>query len=169
MNDLTVYESIKDKMKTADLLAWKGRNPFSLGICYVTGEPFSHVGLIVRMSEYEGLERRRFTSEAAAQGVFPCFLRRKLEKYHGDVWWYPLKKEYDSQRAELGVRAAEFWGMKYDFLSIAKQLVGRVSVNARYLFCSEYVQIVFQRDRAVAQWPGEIVKWPVWDHPLKII
>jgi len=168
MNDLSVYNCVKDEMRTGDLLAWKSSGPIGKAICWVTKEPFSHVGLIVRMSEYEGQERRRFTSEAVAQGVYPCVLRRKLEKYRGEVWWYPLKDEYNPMRTDLGIAAASFWGMKYDFLSIAKQLISRVSTSARQLFCSEYVHIVFGGS-GVALWPGEIVKWDKWKHPVKLV
>ena len=135
-NDLTKYLSIRDQMKTGDLLEFRGHSLISRLIEGRTGE-FSHSSLVLRMKEYEGQERRRFTMSAESGGVMLFPLSRYLEEYDGEVTWFPLKDEWDTKRTTIGENALFFSGVKYDFPSLCKQLIVKVSASARKLFCSE--------------------------------
>ena len=141
-NDLSTYLSIREEMKTGDLLQFRGHSLISRLIEWRTGK-YSHSSLVLRLSEYEGLERRRFTMSAEPGGVMLFPLSRYLEGYDGEVWWFPLKSEWNENRQRIGENAAFFAGVKYDFPSLFKQLLVKVSSSSRRLFCSELCFICY--------------------------
>jgi hypothetical protein len=150
---LELYNAVKDKMKTGDVIGWDGRNILHATIdCFTKGE-IGHVSQILRMSEYEGLERRRFHSEATARGILPSPLGTHLKDYTGIVWWYPLKDEWDSKRGEIGERMLALMGRGYDYTTLFKMAVVHPFVDDRELICSEYIQLTLlgklQGDRVV--------------------
>lgn len=136
LNSLDSYLAVRDQMKTGDLLQWKSDSLIGSLIRWRTGAEVNHSGLVLRLQEYEGLERRRWTSEAVGHGVYPVLLSRKLESFKGSGWWHPLKD--DSLRTEIGRRMVGMFGVGYDFHAIFRQIFGRVSMDLRRLFCSEY-------------------------------
>jgi len=91
------------------------------------------------MSEWEGLERRRFHTEAMERGVYPNLLSRRLATFKGQVWWLPLKNTWDAERQKIGERITECWGIGYDYPSLFYQLIGKVSIDTQKMFCSEVV------------------------------
>ena len=143
MNSLIRYEMLKDQMKTGDLLQWQTNSLIGKGIQWFTKSPYSHSSLVIRLSEYEGLERRRFTTEAMAHGVVLNLLSKRLFYQKGHCWWFPLKDEWDCQREQIGERALAFVGTPYDFKSIARFVFGRVSEDVQSLFCSELAYIAY--------------------------
>lgn len=157
MNDLSIYEKHKDAMKTGDLLEWRSPTLIGWGIRFVTGEMVNHSSLVIRLAEYEGLERRRYTTEALQHGTVLNLLSRRLEKFTGQVWWYPLKDDWNDKRQQIGECALKYIGIPYDFGSIFKQLIARVGVDFRAFFCSEYVWACYGME-GEAPYPGEIVK-----------
>ena len=137
--DLTIYNSVKDDMKTGDFLLWKSNSIVGSLIRWKTGGDENHASSIIRMSEYEGTERRRFHTEAMGRGVYPNLLSVRLAEFDGEVWWYQLRDEYDAKRTEIGMRLTECWGRPYDYDSIVKQIFCSVSMDMRKMFCSEVV------------------------------
>lgn len=169
MNDLSEYLFVKDDMKTGDLLQWHSEgSPVGWAICLRTGGYFTHSSLVIRLAEYEGLERHRFTQEAVGRGVMLNLLSRRLERYHGSVWWYPLKDEFDSQRRGIGEIALAHTGVPYDYHSLLRQLLGRVFPATNALFCSELVAICYGIDGEVP-WPDELHKLNMFRAGVKLI
>jgi hypothetical protein len=157
MKDLGIYELHKDEMKTGDLLEWRSPTLIGWGIRFVTGQMVNHSGLVLRLKEYEGTERYRYTTEAVGHGTVLTFLRRKLEHHKGECYWYALKDEWNPRRQAIGECALKYIGIPYDYGSIFKQLIARVGVDFRALFCSEYVWACYGFE-GEAPWPGEIAK-----------
>jgi len=157
MNDLSIYEMHKAEMKTGDLLEWRSPTLIGWVIRFVTGEMVNHSSLVIRLAEYEGLERHRYTTEAVRHGTMLNSLRKRLEHFNGQVYWYALDDTWNPKRQEIGERALKLIGVPYDFGSIFKQLIARVGVDFRALFCSEYVWVCWGFD-GEAPYPGEMPK-----------
>lgn len=143
MNDLTKYREVADQIKTGDLLQWHTHGIFGTLIRWKTQSKVNHSGLAICLKEYEGLDRRRFTTEALNAGTVLNLLSRRLEQHQGEVWWYPLIDEWNDRRQAIGERALQMIGIPYDFKSIAFQLFGHVSTNDKALFCSEYCAMAY--------------------------
>jgi hypothetical protein len=143
MADITKYNEVKDQFKTGDLLQWKSNSLIGWAIRWKTHSNVNHSSLVIRLAEYEGLERRRYTTEALEHGTVLNFLSRRIELHDGEVWWYPLVDEWNENRQAIGERALSMIGIPYDYGSIFKQLFGKVSADARSLFCSEYCYLSY--------------------------
>ena len=139
MNDLSKYNAVKDLMKTGDVLQWHSNSLIGAGIRARKGGDINHSGLIIRMAEFEGLERRRFTLEALENGVVLNLLSRRLEAFNGQVYLHRLRSEYDACRQEIGERALSCVGIPYDYPGILKECFGNAQMNLDKLFCSETV------------------------------
>jgi hypothetical protein len=185
MNDLTVYDSVKDQMKTGDGLGFANAGFISKAIMWKTDgdvDPknpikLSHFGGLIRAGEYEGLERRRFTIEAMSIGFYPDILSKYIKDYQGHIYWYPLKDEWDKYRAQIGSEILSMIGTKYDWLGVGKQLFGKVSADARRMFCSEAWEIGYQNTapqlcvdmKGLALTPTGMWKLGVFKEPVKLI
>ena len=135
-NDLTCYNSCKDQMKSMDALAYKSNEPIG-EIIRIFSPGWNHAGLFIPMDRHNGYECRNWTLEAVHPKVHLTLLSKKLESYNGEVWWFPLKPEYDDLRI-LGERyVLEFEGVKYDLRGLLRNALGWVSMNAFQMFCSE--------------------------------
>ena len=172
MNDLTIYDSVKRDMKSGDCLLYKS-NTILGWLIRLFSKGYNHAGLIIRLDEYQGLECRRWTLEALEHGVVLNLLTRRLSFVDGEVYWYALKDEYDDKRDKVCEWALAQAGQPYDYDSLLKNIIKRVSVNARELFCSElaflswkYAWIV---EGDVAPRPGDIPKLNIFKNPVRII
>lgn len=155
MNDLSRYLAVKDQMKTGDLLQWCSNSVIGKLICWKTGYNVSHSSLVLRLSEYEGTERRRFTTEALGMGTVLSLLSRRLEHFDGNLWWYPLKANWNEKRTFIGEMSLGLIGIKYDYKNLLKQLFGKISVDIQQLWCSEYVYACYGF-AGEAPYPGEL-------------
>jgi hypothetical protein len=146
-NDLTKYLAVRDSMKTGDGLGFANNSLIGRTIMWRTKKdgpiPHSHWGGLIRLSEFEGLPRRRFTLEAMSAGFYPDILSRAIVNYDGHIWWYPLLDGWDPWRQEIGEKALALIGTGYDWGGLFKQAFVRVSADARRLFCSEAWQIIY--------------------------
>jgi len=143
MNDLTVYNSIRDLMQTGDGLGFQNTGLVSKAIMWKTRNDgpiaLSHWGGIVRAWSYEG--GRRFSIEAMSIGFYPDILSNYIKNYPGHIYWYPLKDEWEPYRDQIGCQILSMIGTGYDWLGVAKQLIIKANASARRLFCSEAWQI----------------------------
>lgn len=144
---LQLYEIYRDQMRTGDMLGWHSNSLIGAGIRWKTvpkGVPkdsplsVNHTSTVIRLKEYEGLERRVFITEALENGIVLNLLSKRIGEFDGYVWWYPLKRSWNDQRQIIGERLLSVVGTKYDYGSIVKQLFGSVSVDLRQFFCSEH-------------------------------
>lgn len=137
MNSLESYNKYRSLMKTGDVLQWKSNSLLGKGIRLRKGGDINHTGIIIRLTEYEGLERRVFTLEALESGVVLNLLSRRLESFDGEVYLHLLKSEYDCTRQSIGERALYCVGIPYDYPSILKECFGNAQMGFNKLFCSE--------------------------------
>lgn len=164
MTNLNLYNNVKNHMKTGDILQWHSYSFVGKAIRWKTSKKGdikrdvpNHSSMIIRLSEWEGIERRRYHTEAMNRGVYPNVLSRRLENFKGRVWWLPLKAEWDSKREEVGLRLLDVWGTPYDYKSLVWQLIGKVSVDIRQLFCSEVIDFaLFGKTEKQAHNPRDV-------------
>lgn len=168
MSNLSEYAKVQCEMKTGDLLQWRSKSFIGWAIRWKTNSAVNHSSLVIRLAEYEGLERRRFTQEALEHGVVLNYLSRRLEQYDGEVWWYPLKDEWDERRQRIGELALAFTGVPYDYKSIANQLISSVSAEATALFCSEMCFMAYGF-AGTAPTPGGMEKLGIFKQGVKIL
>ena len=92
---LVLYESIRPQLKTGDLVLFSGKGAVSRLIQRVTGGPWSHVGLVVRVKELDDAvmlwESTTLTTlpdvdvGRPIRGVQLVSLSQRLDSYAGDV------------------------------------------------------------------------------------
>jgi hypothetical protein len=165
-NDLVNYTIVKEQMQTGDLLLWSCNSIIGWAIKKYTKSNFSHASLVIRFDEYDG--HARYNLEAGRHGTVLNVLSKTLEEYDGQVWWYPLKDDWNLKRKAIGDMSLSLVGTPYDFGSVLKFLLGSVSINTRRLFCSEYCYICYGFD-GKAPAPGDILKLGIFKEGIKII
>jgi len=158
-------------MKTGDMLQWKSNSLIGSLIRWRTARNLpdgwpavNHTGMVIQLREYG----RIFTQESLEHGVVLNFLSRRLEQFDGEAWWYPLKDEMEGRRNDIGKKALDSVGIPYDYGSIVKQIIGKVSVDARDLFCSEdYLYCFGYQGKALS--PAEMPELGIFKEPAKIL
>jgi hypothetical protein len=135
MNDLPRYLAARDRIQTMDLLQWHGESLISRLIRWKTGGSATHSGIAFRLADVD----RVMTLEAISRGAVPNPLSDSLSKYDGRCYWHPLKKMFRAHVAKAFNWMYDKIGTGYDFEAIGSNLFGKVSADARMLFCSEYV------------------------------
>ena len=179
-NDLSVYNQLRPNMKTGDCLGFQNTGIIPWLIRWKTSSdgpiPLSHWGGIIRYPEYEGGEERRFTVEAEADGFYPRILSDYIKDYDGHIYYYALKDDWDIYRNKIGADIMSMYGKGYDWLGVAKRLLGIVNINMRRLYCSVAWQVGLQNtaptlcnkvDGALS--PAGMNKLGCFKNPVKII
>ena len=138
-----LYTAVKDDMKTGDLLLFQTNGSIGRLIQRYTKSPYSHASLVIRLAEYEGLERHRYTTESLRHGVVLNLLSRRLEHQNGHCWWFALRDEWNDKRQLIGERALSYVGIPYDFKGIFRFLFGPVSADIQAIFCSELISMAY--------------------------
>jgi hypothetical protein len=175
-NDLKLYKCVRSLIKTGDHIGWRGNNIVGKIIRKFTADTINHSELAIRL-EYEGLDKRRFDVGALSGGITLHMLSRKLEKYNGNVYWYPLKEEYNELRPKIAFYVLDKIDIKYDYKSLFKNLLGRVSSDADKLFCSEVCNLAWVHAgiytgfsaRGKAPTPDDIDKFKIFRDKIRIL
>jgi hypothetical protein len=167
MGDLILYNQHREQMRTGDLLLWRANSLLGVAIRHFSKADVNHASLVMHFEQYEGGEHRRFTTEALGQGIVLNLLSRQLEQYDGKVWWLPLKDDWESRRAMVGTNAMKYIGTPYDYKSLFRNAFGRVSADARELFCSEYCFLAYGLT-GTAPTPGDMPGLGIFKDPVLI-
>ena len=171
--NLNKYKQVKHLMKTGDAIQWRSKGAM-VGwlIRFFSHGKFNHSSLVIALREYGNLKNRRFILEAVGE-IELRILSKRLEEYDGEAWWYPLKDEYNDCRNKIGEWALLQIGVDYDYKSIWKQTVGRVSACAKKLFCSEFCFLGWIAGgislEGKAPRPADIPKYDIFKEPVKIL
>lgn len=169
MRDLSQYDGLRNVIKTGDLIEFASNGFIGRTIMAVTHKGVSHSALVIRLP-YEG-SPRRYIIEAVRTGVEFQLLSDVLQHYDGTVIWYGLKKEYDDKREGIGEWAFQELSQHkaYDFGGVVAQLWGRVSLDARKYFCSEWIDAAYIEAGIIkpnprgSRVPGEFVPLGIFD------
>jgi len=189
MIGLDRYNAVSNLMETGDLLLWRGDTPLGKAIRLFSHAQVNHASLVMRFQQYEGAERRRFTSEALEHGIVLHLLSKSLADYNGQCWWYPLKIDVGTPlrktplrgqanddrsvpttllgREEVGERALKYMGTPYDYEALFKNAIEKVKADPQRLFCSEYCFLCYGME-GLAPTPGEMPALGIFDDPILI-
>ena len=169
MKNLSKYLEVKEEMKTGDMLLWKSHSLLGWLIRKKIHSNYTHTALVIRLSEYEGLERRRWVTEALEHGTVLNLLSRRLLSYSGECWWVPLREDCANMRQGIGEKALGLIGIPYDYSSIIKQLIAKVSADVRSLFCFELSFLSYGGEGKVPT-PDEMMEtMEIFKEPVKIL
>lgn len=168
VRDLHIYNLHREQMKTGDLLLWRANSLLGAAIRMFSHADVNHASLVMQFQEYEGAEKRRFTTEALSHGIVLNLLSKQLDQYDGQVWWYSIDECEPEYRQYIGIKALEYIGVPYDYESLFKNAFGTVSADARRLFCSEYCFLCYGFE-GEAPTPGDMPKLGIFKEPVRIL
>jgi hypothetical protein len=164
MSGNELYRKQRQKMRTGDRLEWRSDTVIGRLIRLVTRQRVNHTGMVIRFGSLEILKDIDLvcTAEALEDGFHIQRLSRRLDGHRGQVWWHRLKARHLASSPLMGSWALSFAGIEYDFKSLFKQAVARVTASPELLFCSEAIFLVGKKaglpvspDIQVAPQPGE--------------
>jgi hypothetical protein len=109
------YETVRDKMRAGDVIAFSGKGQFSEIIKWATRSSVSHIGVILKSKLLIDDEPQKgyfnqiieSTSINGFSGVSISRLSDRIAVYPGEIWWLPLSEE---KREKLDLKKF------YDFL-----------------------------------------------------
>lgn len=152
---MTTYESIRPQLKTGHVVLWQGNGLISRLIRLRSR--FSHASLVVRL-EMDGLGERLWLVEALAEGVVLRILSKRLASYDGKAFILQPAASDGERRAILDFAMTTCGcGVRYDYRSLLRNILGRVSTDASRYFCSE---LVFDAYRHAQPWRGATTTAP---------
>jgi len=172
-NDLTFYYKQRPNIVSGDAILWSGRGVVSELIRFFSNGKFSHVSLVLRLHvNDEKVRHRVFLLEAMEGGIDLNTLSGRLRHYGGEAWHFPLKCTAD-QRRKIASWALLNCDKKYDYGSLFKNILGRVSIDAKRFFCSEYyiAACVYAGilNTTTAFRPADFPKLPIFGKPVRLI
>lgn len=173
---IDLYNQYQDRIRTGDLLEWRGNYLISRLIRFKTKQRVNHTSIVLRYMLEGTLIERRFIGEAVSCGFTQTLLSEKLNGYDGECYWLRLKPEYDNFRGLIAAEAIKLDGIPYDYWSIFRQLRRHVPINGDKLFCSEAIQMACVRagligelfNEGIALAPGEMVKMGLHEEPIRV-
>ena len=136
---LKFYDIHRAAIGSGDLIEWAATSTLGRLIRWVTGRDVNHSSLAVKL-KLDGLAGRRFILEALADGLELNLLSNSLAGYSGKVYWHQLRPDLEYAREKMVawalVKKTEH--VKYDYGSLFANLFGKVSLDGRRYFCSEF-------------------------------
>ena len=164
------YNQIRNELKTGDIVLFSGKNHISDLIKWASRGPWSHVGMIVRVAEYDMVMLWESTTlsnvkdwidQKYISGVQLVSLTERLCKYNGDVAVRLLNQPLSvEQKERLAALRRQLRGRPYEQnkLELIKSAydgpLGTNHVeNLQSIFCSEQVAEAYQRMGLLAEPP----------------
>lgn len=165
------YRGWRPHIWTGDIIEWQSNSFLGKMISEFTGKDVNHTGLIMRFSSFD--TERVYTLEALAKGVYPNLLSRRLEEHDGQVYWLQLKSRYDDYRPAIAREAMKYVGIGYDYKSLFKQFLSRVSTEVDSFFCSELAYVALKEaglpvKMPYAPQPGEFCNLGIFKTRIRI-
>lgn len=133
-----LYYANRHRLQTGDHIGWQSHTALGWAIRKFSGggEPINHSSLVIRFKEYDS--ERVYVLEALDHGIVLRALSERLIGFKGRAWWYGLKPDFDDRRTAMGAWALDHVGVRYDWGSLLRNAIGKVSADATRFFCSEY-------------------------------
>ncbi len=158
---MEAYENIRRRLQTGDIVLFSGKGGISTGIKWFTQSKWSHVGMVLRLNEWDAVmlwesttlsDIKDIESGKERKGVQLIPLSERIRKYKGEVSIRLLEVERSSEMlAELSLLRAEIKGRPYEqnlielIRSAYDGLLGDNMEDLSSLFCSEMVAEAYQR------------------------
>ena len=159
--DCVNYNDIREELDTGDIVLFSGKGGISAGIKWFTNSKWSHVGMVVRLPEWDIVllwesttlsDISDITTGEETQGVQLVPLSERLSKYTGDACIRKLSINVTSEmKNALSKLREELKGRPYEKNKIElikaayDGFFGENEENLSSLFCSELVAEAYQR------------------------
>lgn len=145
------YDSVRERIRTGDILLFRGRGWLSRFIRWGSDSVYSHAGMAAWWGE------RLVVLQSAGRGVEVLPVSRAVHDYDGQVDWWSLAPEHEDaldRGALVGVAITQL-GKPYATVGLV-ELVGRMVVgrfrgtpdpkgDPESMFCSQYVSYCYRR------------------------
>ena len=169
---MTDYLKYRVDMKSADMLEFVSDSIIGKLIRWKTGKDVNHTSLLLRLNEFRGLADRVFTLESLGSGIELHLLSERIGSFKGSIYWYQLKPEYDKYRKDISAWALKQIDKKYDYPGLFANLFGKVNLDSKLYFCSEFVHTAYKEVGLIcnteASVPGEFDKYNLHCKRVKI-
>ena len=171
---MDTYQDYRPFLHDGDILEWSSDAIIGRLIQLFAKTDVNHTSGVIRMKQYEDDPGDRvFTTEAISHGVSLTYLSRALQGCRKRVYWLPLKPEYDKYRRDIARAQLSMVGVPYDYQNLFKSALGRVSTNAKRLFCSEMIGWSLEQAGVIpkqpsALWPGEFAALGIFQKRVRI-
>ena len=158
------YDRERSRIRTADIVLFSGKGGISHGIKLITGSKWSHVGMALRLPEWDALLLWESTTLSgladvidgrAKRGVQLVVMRDRLRAYDGEVSVRHLLGTNVDQKPELkrklmrfrrSVRNRPYEKSKLELIKAAYEgPFGHNEEDLSSLFCSELVAEAYQQ------------------------
>uniref|UniRef100_A0A6M3LB88 Putative peptidase n=1 Tax=viral metagenome TaxID=1070528 RepID=A0A6M3LB88_9ZZZZ len=171
-----MYKHIRDKINSGDIIEWRSASPLGSIIRFFTRQKVNHSSLCICLPQYKDWkEPHKFILEANPGGIELQLLSRRLQEFKGSAWWLKLKVGTEKTKEAIESWALPQVGVKYDYGSLFKNAIGRVSADSRKFFCSEFCYLALQHAGIIlktkknrAPRPGEFGQFSIFDKPIQI-
>lgn len=192
-----MYQKIRHKMKTGDVIAFSGKGHFSNIIKGYTDSDISHVGIVYSAHNIRGKQRIKIMESTTLNSIADCdtgefvkgvqkqFLSDRLASYDGQAYWYKLKPALDSKRQLFMLQwLSDKHGKKvpYDTLQAIGSAADKLDFlgfenepDFSSLFCSELVckglqiaGVVDENINPSEQTPADVVSYSILDDRVQI-
>lgn len=158
---MQAYENVRPRLETGDVVLFSGKGGISAGIKWFTQCQWSHVGMVLRLPEWDAVmlwesttlsDIKDVESGKERKGVQIVPLSERLRKYKGEVSIRLLDIERTPEMlTSLSLLRAEIKGRPYEKNKI--ELIkaaydgpfGENKEDLSSLFCSEMVAEAYQR------------------------
>jgi len=138
------YDILRRDIHSGDLIEWGSHTFLGWLIRRFTGRDVNHTSLALELSFFKVLEHRRFILEALELGIRVNLLSMRMERFKGEVYHIKLRPEYNHLRDAIAGWALCQIGKKYDYPSLIRQAIGKVNLDAKKYFCSEYAYAAYK-------------------------
>ena len=158
---MEAYANLRPQMKTGDIVLFSGKGGISTGIKWFTNSRWSHVGMVLRLIEWDAILLWESTtlsniadveSGKERKGVQIVPLSERIKKYDGEISVRMLdQKPTPEMHKELSLLREEVKGRPYEkskielFKAAYDGPFGRNNEDLSSLFCSELVAEAYQR------------------------
>ena len=159
------YIDIRDKLKTGDIVLFSGDGPISMLIRLITRSRWSHVGMVVKVPDFdmvllwESTMLNRFMdvkdvyAGTIVKGVQTTVLSDKISRFNGDVAIRQLNNELDDDKIKtLSELRNEWKNVPYekDYLELLNsaidiKIIPENEEDLSSIFCSELLAEALQR------------------------
>jgi len=162
-----LYKDMRDNLKTGDIVLFSGNSLISSGIKIVTSSVWSHVGMILKIPQYDMVfvwESTTLTKLADAidgktkQGVQLVLLSDRVDTYDGIMSVRHLSKEvsehsvFELMKFRQTVKNRPYEESKIELIKSAYDgWLGDNDEDLSSLFCSELVAEAYQRMKLVSE------------------
>jgi hypothetical protein len=146
------YQSIRDEIRTGDILLFRGRRRISKVIEWISQSPYSHVAFLTRW------EDRVIAMQSDLRGVEVIPASMLVCQYEGKVEWWRLGAHYRRTFDDRDFldRALTLIGIRYgylDLLRVGVRMFLGMTVNRKLsrvrpgtLFCSSFVSYCYENE-----------------------